>query len=109
MGTLARMSDTPKKYGDIDVALSMVIADLLEKSGESLRVVAARAGMSHNRLGKIKRQETPPASPGELDRIAIALGTTASEVFAAAERSDYMLAAREADDDGEAEAGQIDP
>lgn len=80
------MSDKPKGYGALDLAVSEVIAELLEASGRSLRDVAAAASMSHNRLGKIKRLDTPPASPGEVDRIAQALGTSASHVFRDAER-----------------------
>lgn len=92
------MSDKPKDYGALDLAVSEAIADALSSSPLSLRAAAAAAKMSHNRLGKIARKQTPPASPGEVDRIAQALGTTASAIFAEAEsrlgrRSGYALAA----------------
>lgn len=86
MGTLGGMSDKPKGYGPLDLAVSSVIADLLADAGRGLRAVAADAGMSHNRLGKIKRAKTPPPVVGEIDRIAVALGTTAAAVFLEADR-----------------------
>jgi len=113
MGTLGGMSDKPKGYGALDTAVSEIVGEILAASGRGLRDVAAEAGMSHNRLGKIKRLETPPPTIGELDRIANALGVTASELFRQAEQriamsdldpSMYALAAREADDDDEAAA-----
>lgn len=92
------MAKHAKDFEPLDVALSLVMSDLFEASPLSLRAAAKAAGMSHNRLGKIIHLKTPPASTGEIDRVAMALGSSASAVFAAAdlrrsEADDYMLAA----------------
>jgi len=79
------MAKHPKDHSALDIALSDVLKELLDASPLSLRGAAKAAGMSHNRLGKITRHDTPPASPGEIDHIAKVFGTTASAVFAAAE------------------------
>lgn len=108
MGTIVHMSRTPKQYEGMDAAVAGILDSAVESSGQSLRSVAEKAGMSHNRLGKILRRDTPPPTVGEVDRIAVALGMTASEVFTLAESevSDVArddLATRRAAKDAEAD------
>ncbi len=50
------------------------------------RTMAASAEMSMNRLGKILRQEPPPASIGEFGAIAEVLGLSLGTVMLEAER-----------------------
>lgn len=112
MGTIVHMSRTPKQYEGMDAAVAGILDSAVESSGQSLRSVAEKAGMSHNRLGKILRRDTPPPTVGEVDRIAVALGMTASEVFTLAESevSDVArddLAARRAAKDAEAAADAV--
>jgi len=76
---------THKSLLDVDLRIAEILALLVEKSGVSRRDLAARTGISANRLGIILRQEPPPATVGEVGQIATALGTTASAVISEAE------------------------
>lgn len=102
---------TKKVHGPQDEAAVDVLRDEVDRQGVSYRALAARADMSLNRVGIILRKETPPATLGEVDQIAQALGLTLSEVVARASMSQagYTLAASEADIDSEIEAQQEEP
>ncbi len=80
------MARTPKQLQPLDLAIAQVAQALVKDSGLTYRVLAERAGMGLNRIGTILRAEEPPTTIGELDRIARALGTTASAILRDAER-----------------------
>ncbi|MCC4249532.1 helix-turn-helix domain-containing protein [Microbacterium testaceum] len=79
------MARTQKVLLDVDRRIAEILASLVESAGMSRRDLAARTGISANRLGIILRQEPPPATVGEVGQIAVALGTTAGAVISEAE------------------------
>jgi transcriptional regulator with XRE-family HTH domain len=79
------MARIPKLLHPIDREISRLLAALVDEREISQRPLAEQAGMSHNRLGKILRGEEPPATNGEIDAIARALGRTASSIVREAE------------------------
>jgi len=103
------MARTAKPLQPLDREIARVLSDAVERSGASRRELADTTGMSMNRIGIILRAEAPPASVGEIELIAQAVGLTASEVLRRGEAGDYALAALDRDDDEEAEAQQTEP
>lgn len=96
---------TQKALHPVDERIAAILADLVKDADIRRRDLAQMTGMSANRLGIILRQESPPATVGEIGAIARALGTTASVIIGTAEVSvgdpsntggqqDYALAAR---------------
>ena len=79
------MARAPKPMHPIDHAVSQLLADAVERAGISRRELAEDAGMSTNRIGIILREERP-ASVGEAEVLAQALGLDAFDLFAEAER-----------------------
>lgn len=76
---------TQKLLLPVDEVIARHLREGVERAGLSYRSLASDTGMSLNRIGIILRQETPPATGGELSRIASAIGLSASEVMARAE------------------------
>ena len=76
---------TSKELEGVDKSAAEVLQDLVQASGLSYRDIGTQTGMSINRIGKILRQEPPPASVGEIGKIANATGSTASAVVRKAE------------------------
>lgn len=87
MGTINTMARTPKPLEPFDYAIARVLSDLVAEAKATYRPLSAKSGIGLNRLGIILRGQEPPATIGELDRLARALGTTASKVIQAAEAS----------------------
>jgi transcriptional regulator with XRE-family HTH domain len=81
------MARTPKPLQPLDTAIARILADAIEKSGLTRRVLADQTGMSANRIGIILREEQPPATVGEVGILAEAVGMDASSVIRAAEAS----------------------
>lgn len=86
IGTLERMG-TSKEYGELDSRISDLLAQKVSEREVKYRALAAETGMSLNRVGKILRKEPPPATLGEIDTIAKALGSSAGAVVSSAERA----------------------
>ncbi|MBB5472531.1 hypothetical protein HF998_00845 [Cellulomonas hominis] len=80
------MATSAKPIRDLDREVAFLLLAAAEKSGMNRRTMAASAEMSMNRLGKILRQEPPPASIGEFGAIAQVLGLSLGEVMREAER-----------------------
>ncbi|UOQ58594.1 hypothetical protein MUN78_07150 [Leucobacter allii] len=70
----------------IDALIARYLREGIIDAGISYRQLAAVTGMSINRIGIILRQEPPPATVGETGQLARAIGLTASELLARAER-----------------------
>lgn len=80
------MATSAKPIRDLDREVAALLLAAADGSGMNRRTMAASAEMSMNRLGKILRQEPPPASIGEFGAIADVLGLSLGEVMAEAER-----------------------
>lgn len=99
LGTLVGMG-TSKGLEPGDKAAAELLQELVTESGKSYRAIRDETGISINRIGKILRQEPPPASLGEVGLIARALGSSATEVVTRSERMSqdgYTLAASDHD------------
>lgn len=104
-GTVWGMARTPKRLDPYDVAVVDVLRRAADAQGVSGRKLAERSGMGLNRVAIILRGDEPPATVGEVARLALALGLAPSAVFAEAERAsatphrdDYGLAAHTTDE-----------
>lgn len=98
---------TKKELDLIDQQVIDILADAIEDAGITYRRIREITGMSINRIGIILRKESPPATIGELDKLARAAGITASQLLLDAEslsQAEFTIAARDSDDDEEAEA-----
>jgi len=80
------MANTPKALRPIDAAVVAILNELADAQGMTRRPLVEASGVGLNRLGIIMRGEEPPATVGELGSIAAALGSSASDVIAEAER-----------------------
>ncbi|HEY0217913.1 MAG TPA: hypothetical protein VGC57_16095 [Cellulomonas sp.] len=80
------MANSAKPIRDLDREVATLLLAAAEESGMNRRTMAASAEMSMNRLGKILRQEPPPASIGEFGAIAEVLGLSLGTVMLEAER-----------------------
>lgn len=84
----------------MDALIAGYLQEALQQSGLTYRQIAAETGMSINRIGIILRQESPPATLGEIGMLGSAVGLTASELVERAENvvrkpHDYELVANE--------------
>ncbi|MEN1976867.1 hypothetical protein [Cellulomonas olei] len=80
------MATSAKPIRSLDREVATLLLAAADASGMNRRTMAASAEMSMNRLGKILRQEPPPASIGEFGAIAEVLGLSLGEVMQEAER-----------------------
>lgn len=81
---------TSKGLDEADRNVAKELQRLVQETGLSYRDIAAKTGMSINRIGKILRQEPPPATMGEIHKIASAAGSTASQVVGRAEADNVI-------------------
>lgn len=93
------MAKTGKALDPLDRAILDEVERLRIAAGLSGRALAEKAGLGNNRAGIILRGEEPPATLGELDRLARALGSSASAVVRLAEAA--LLAGVVGEDLGE--------
>lgn len=105
------MARTPKKLEPYDAAVVQILREAAEAAGMSGRGLAEQSGMGSNRVAIILRGDEPPATVGEVARLAMALGLRPSKVFAAAETAgvvaplvDWELAANTTDEPTDREA-----
>lgn len=70
----------------IDLAVIDALRFRARERGLGTRALSRESGIGLNRTGIILRAEGPAPTVGELDLIAGALGTTASEILLAAEK-----------------------
>lgn len=100
---------TKKELDLIDQQVAELLAAAIANAGITYRELREITGMSINRIGIILRQESPPATIGEIDSLARAVGMSAGQLLALTDPvspAEFMLAARESDDDLEVEAQQ---
>jgi transcriptional regulator with XRE-family HTH domain len=88
----------------MDALIAGYLLEAVQQSGVTYRQIASDTGMSINRIGIILRQESPPATLGEIGLIGSAVGLTASELVERAESvvrrpQDYELVANESIDE----------
>lgn len=76
----------------MDALIAGYLRDGVQESGLTYRQIAAKTGMSINRLGIILRQEPPPATVGEIGLIA---STFNANVAALVERAELALSSRD--------------
>lgn len=69
----------------MDAVIAGYLREGVDSAGLTYRELADRTGISLNRIGIILRQVPPPATIGEMGRIAAAIGFTASELLMRAE------------------------
>ena len=62
-----------------------MLQKMIDTSGVSRARIAIAAGIGHNRSGRIFRFESPGMTLGELDALAVALGSSCSEVLSLVE------------------------
>ncbi|WP_153302223.1 hypothetical protein [Microbacterium foliorum] len=84
----------------MDALIAGYLLEAIQSSGLTYRQIASDTGMSINRIGIILRQESPPATLGEIGLLGSAVGLSASELVERAEnvarqRQDYELVANE--------------
>lgn len=72
-----------KRYEPLDSAALDVIDEL--RAGMSGTELGRRSGIKHNRMAKILRRDTPPATISELEAIAAVFDRKASDIVGAAE------------------------
>jgi len=84
----------------IDALIAKYLQEGISEAGITYRQIAAKTGMSINRIGIILRQEPPPATIGETGQIARVLGLTASSLL---ERAEIELAQTTAASDNQHE------
>lgn len=89
------MARTPKRHDPYDVAVVEILRRAADAGGVSVRKVAERAGMGLNRVAIILRGDEPPATVGEVARLALALGLAPSSVFAEADRATAQAPGRD--------------
>lgn len=85
-GYVFEVATSAKPIRELDREVAVLLLAAAGVSGMNRRTMAASAEMSMNRLGKILRQEPPPASIGEFGAIADVLGLSLGKVMAEAER-----------------------
>lgn len=69
----------------MDAAIAGYLREGVEMANLTYREVAEKTGISLNRIGIILRQVPPPATIGEMGKIAAAIGMSASELLLRAE------------------------
>lgn len=78
------MALRPKPVTALDRACSLLLQELVDRSGLSQQKLATATGISQNRIGIILRGERA-ASVGEIAKLAECVATTASAVITQAE------------------------
>ncbi len=78
------MALKPKPVTALDRACSLLLQELVDRSGLSQQKLATATGISQNRVGIILRGERA-ASVGEIAKLAECVATTAASVVAEAE------------------------
>lgn len=81
------MPPKEKQLTLIDLAVIDTLRSCAKQRGVGTRALSRESGIGLNRTGIILRAEGPAPTIGELDQMASALGTTASEILRMAERS----------------------
>lgn len=79
------MPHAAKPLRPLDVEAVKVLQKMIDTSGVSRARIAIAAGIGHNRSGRIFRFESPGMTLGELDALAVALGSSCSEVLSLVE------------------------
>ena len=85
VGTIWGMPHAAKTLQPLDVEVVKVLQEMIDASGVSRAQIAIAARIGHNRSGRIFRFESPGVTLGEMDALAVALGSTGSEVLSLAE------------------------
>lgn len=80
-----RVDDITRRTNAFITALAATIRELREADGLSLNELATRSGLSQPSIGYIEKGERRP-SLDSLSRLAIALGTSVSQLSALAEK-----------------------
>lgn len=75
-----------KKLNIIDLMVIDTVRSLTKRRGLGTRALSRESGLGLNRTGIILRADGPAPTVGELDQLASALGTTASDIMRTAER-----------------------
>ena len=81
----AGMPHAAKTLQPLDVEVVKVLQEMIDASGVSRAQIAIAARIGHNRSGRIFRFESPGVTLGEMDALAVALGSTGSKVLSLAE------------------------
>lgn len=81
------MARSRKELEPIDREIQRILSRAVESSGKSHSFIAEEAAMSQNRVSKILRKETPPATVGEIMAIAHAVDMSGAEIIREAEES----------------------
>jgi hypothetical protein len=79
------MPRAAKTLQPLDVEVVKVLQEMIDASGVSRAQVAIAARIGHNRSGRIFRFESPGVTLGEMDALAVALGSSGSAVLSLAE------------------------
>lgn len=74
-----------KQLHAVDATITRYLNEGRESAGLTYRQIAARTGMSINRIGIILRYESPPATLGEIRLIASSFNASASALVSRAE------------------------
>ncbi|QHO91961.1 hypothetical protein CWT12_12450 [Actinomyces sp. 432] len=74
-----------KQLRTVDRLAQSLLADAVRSAGVKHADIGARTGLSQNRVSKILRLDTPPATVGEIAAIAGAIGYSAAEIIGRAE------------------------
>lgn len=94
-----------KLLRDIDRAAQILLGDALRASGATQAEVATRTGISQNRVSKIMRLASPPATVGEIMALAAAAGASGTQIIMQAAQQ-VAEQARLAADSGEPAEGE---
>nr|DAN26236.1 MAG TPA: repressor protein CI [Caudoviricetes sp.] len=82
------LSDMPraaKPLQPLDVEVVKVLQEMIDASGMSRAQIAIAARIGNNRSGRIFRFQSPGMTAGEINSLAVALGSSGSEILALAE------------------------
>ncbi|WP_136314352.1 hypothetical protein [Actinomyces procaprae] len=74
-----------KQLRPLDRLVQSLLADAVRHAGVKHSDIGAKTGLSQNRVSKILRLDTPPATVGEIAAIAGAIGYNAAEIIGRAE------------------------
>lgn len=75
------MAKRSKPLEPVDKHVADALAELAQNSGLTQSELGDMVGLSQNRVGKILRKEPPPASIGEADKLATALGGSLENIL----------------------------
>lgn len=85
VGTICGMPHAAKPLQPLDVEVVKVLQEMIDTSGVSRAQIAIAARIGNNRSGRIFRFQSPGVTLGELDALAVALGSSGSEILSLAE------------------------